>query len=185
MKLLDEGANLGVSFTRDLTTTGVWIPLQFPLEVNLRTIIGKEEYDNNEYFGICLNSVALYMLVSTYTILGVPGVFGNNTAVQVKISGLPFITSSSNGTVTNSVYFPDKFTIGGGNTDNVVYNSFNFSNPKTKCLIFRKPKNSVVTLEIGLYNIINNDLPLRAGNSVQPVNTTTDLSFSIFPAVEE
>lgn len=185
MRLLDEGANLVFDTTIDATAPGQFFPLIYTYDVNLRNIIGKDEYDNNDYFAICLNSVATYMFISSYQISGVIGAQGGSTTVQVGMSGLPFLNSTTNGSVDNTVLFPDVFAMGGGVAN--PYALRNFSNPKQKSIIFRKPQNSVVTITISYFGTRGSPPSnyIVAGHSSQIALTTSNFSFTIYPVVEE
>lgn len=186
MRLLDEGANLVFDGEKNATANGQFIPLIYTYDVNLRNIIGKDEYDNNDYFAICLNSVATYMFISSYQISGVVSGQGASTTAQIGISGLPFINSTTNNLIDNTVLFPDIFAMNGG-TVNPYGALRNFFRPKTKKIIFRKPQNSNVTITIGFFGCRGTTPSnfIIAGHSGAMAQTTANFSFTIFPVVEE
>lgn len=190
MRLLDEGANLVFNTTKDGTgvgTAGNTIPLQYTYEINLRNVIGKDDYDNHNFFAICLNSVATYMLVTSYSITGIISGQSGSTPVQVGMSGLPFLNSTTNSNLDNTVLFPDVFNILGGNTVATASATRIFSNPKMKRIIFRKPRSSNVTITISIFGM-RGSAPsniIIAANSTSTTETTSDFSFTIYPVVEE
>lgn len=184
MRLLDEGANLVFDGEKNATATGQFFPLVYTYDINLRNIIGKDEYDNNDYFAICLNSVATYLFISSYQISGVVGGQGASTTAQVGISGLPFINSTTNTLIVNTVLFPDIFTMSGGTAN--PYALRNFFKPKTKKIIFRKPQNSNVTITISFFGCRGTTPSnfILAGHSGAIAQTTANFSFTIFPVKE-
>lgn len=184
MRLLDEGANLVFNTSKDGTAIGSAVILQYTYEINLRNTIGKDEYDNHDFFAICLNSLATYMFISSYQISGVVGGLGGSTTAQVGMSGLPFLNSTTNGSVDNTVLFPDVFAMGGGVVN--PYALRNFSNPKQKSIIFRKPRSSDVTITISLFGSRGSapsNFMVATHSSSIPL-TTSDFSFTIYPVKE-
>ena len=187
MRLLDDGANFNLNGTRDGTAPG-GIVASYDFDVDLRTILGNDLYDKHEVFGICLNSISLYMLISSYGVQGITGItFGSTTALKLRMTGLPFLASSLNGNLTSStsgVLFPDIFTPGGSNIANNAYRVTNFANTKTKCIMFRKPLRSNVTINLSLRAILGTNSDFVVNNSGAPPQSTIDCSFTIFPAIE-
>jgi hypothetical protein len=183
MKLLDNCANLDINNIVNATAAGQARQLIFTQQIDLRTVIGDEYYKNYETFAICLNSVSTFFLISSYSIPGIAGTAPGTTVVQVGMSGLPFINTSTNGILDNIPFFPEMFTLRGGLEVN-AFNNINVIDPKKKPILFKKPKNSVVTLGIGLYSVRNPNGPMNMTNSAIPFESTMDFSFSIFPVVE-
>jgi hypothetical protein len=186
MKLLDDCANFNLNGTKDGTAIASFFA-SYDFNVDLRTILGNDIYDQHEFFGICLNSISLYMVISNYFIDGVTGAWGSTIALKLKMTGLTFVGSTLNGALnssTSGALFPDVFTPGGSSTAINAYRANNFSNSKTKCIIFRKPKNSKVSINLSLMSVMGTKSVVTLGNSLGPVQSTIDCNFSIFPAID-
>lgn len=186
MRLSEEYANVVISNTTD-GIVAQQISQQFNVTLNLRNVIGNDMYDNNETFAICLNSLATFMQISSFVVTDLTakyGTFGAGTNCYVGMSGLPFVNTNKNNSIMNFVLFPDSFTIGGGQVLTTAYKINNFYNANTKCIMFRKPKSSIVTLTVGIYTQLSSQ-PIRAGNSTNPTQTTIDCNFSIYSVEEE
>lgn len=178
MNLSDECANLDISNVVVLTTPGRR-SCEFSLTIDLRNVMGNDLYDSYDNFGICLNSVATFMLISSFS------AGPTNAVCHIGMSGLPFIKASQTGNLVNSIFFPSMFQITGSPTENNAYRLLNCIKSKQKCVNFRKPKNSIVTLTIGIYPVQNPTVAMDPGNSTNPLQFTTDFNFSIFGVNKE
>jgi len=151
--------------------------------VNLRQILG-DMYDQYETFAICLNSVTLYSQISTYNALQPSvGSFGLTATAKVGMSGLNWISSTTNGANTTLSLFPGSFEIGGGVVANDGgYGIANFKNPN--CIMFSKPPQDNVSLTVGLYQTRGGGF-IRAGNSAGETRLQLNYNFSIFGIYDE
>lgn len=192
MKLLDECAN--VILTGSVNGgSGAVLPLEYTFELDLRSIMGNQMYDNYDYFGITFNSVGMYNVVSSYSTTLPQGVVvsGGSSTLKLRIQGLPVVKSTTNGkvnSISSGTYFPNLFNPGGTQGTGFVPGAFrisNFPNSRKNAIMFCKPQSSVVTITLTVRNIVSLDSVFRAGNSTNPLQNTSRFSFSIFPAVEE
>jgi hypothetical protein len=193
MKLLDECANVILTGSQG-GPAGSSLPFQFTFYLDLRTVIGNQMYDNYDYFGICLNSIGLYSVISGYVVdlfaggtLQSPG----GAALKLRIQGLPVVDVTTNGTInsiSSGTYFPSIFTPGGAQGTGLVLGAFrlnNFPNTRKNVIMFSKPKSSFVTITLSVRNTADLRGVLRMNNTTNPLQNTSRFSFSIFPAINE
>lgn len=192
MKLLDECANVILTGSAN-GVSGSTSLLEYTFDIDLRSIMGNQMYDNYDYFGIALNSIGMYDVISSYVVATPAGniVAGASSVLKLRIQGLPVVKSTTNGTVnsiSSGTYFPNIFTPGGTQGTGFVTTAFrlnNFPNSRKNAIMFCKPQSSNVTITLTIRNVQSLNSVFRANNSTNPLQNTTRFSFSIFPAVEE
>lgn len=193
MKLLDECANVILTGSQG-GPAGSSLPFQYTFNLDLRSVMGNQMYDNYDYFGICLNSIGFYSVISGYVVdlfaggtLQSPG----GAALKLRIQGLPVVDVTTNGTmnsISTGTYFPSVFTPGGAQGTGLVLSAFrlnNFPNPRKNVIMFSKPQSSFVTITLSVRNTADLRGVLRMNNTTNPLQNTSRFCFSIFPAINE
>jgi len=193
MKLLDECANVVLTGSQG-GPAGSSLPFEYTFSFNLRSVIGNQMYDNYDYFGICLNSIGFYTVISGYVVdlpaggtLQTPG----GATLKLRIQGLPVVDVTTNGrmnSISSGTYFPYIFTPGGAQGTGFVNAGVrinNFPNTRKNVIMFSKPNSSFVTITLSVRSIAELRGVLRMNNTTNPLQNTSRFSFSIFPAINK
>lgn len=182
---MDLSINLAnLIFTYNVTTPDAGIVTsEFSRTINLRDVIGREEYDKCEYFEMAFNNYSASNFIETI-FTNELGALSSTNVCKLAVSGLPFVNNSINGQITNLALFPQVFTVTGHPTAiNSTFRGNNFQTPKFKSIKFRKPSNPEVTLTFAFYTVRGPTgiVYFRTVTAGTPVNVSQILCFSILP----
>jgi hypothetical protein len=178
---MDLSINLAnLIFTYDITTPGAGVATsEFSRTINLRDVIGREEYDKSDYFEMTFNNYSASNFLGTI-FTNELGALSSANIVKLGISGLPFVNNSINGEISNFAFFPQVFQVTGNETTlNQTFRANNFSYPINRPIKFRKPSNPEVTLNFAFYLMRGRYSVVFFRTSTNPVNISQILCFSI------
>jgi hypothetical protein len=182
---MDLSLNLSnLIFTYNVTTADAGIATsEFSSTINLRNVIGHQEYDKSDFFEMSFNNYSASNFIETI-FTNELGPLSSTNVCKLAVSGLPFVNNSINGQISNLALFPQVFLVTGHPTAiNSTFRGNNFPTPKFKSIKFRKPANPEVTLTFAFYTIKSPSgiVYFRTVTAGTPVNVSQILCFSIFP----
>lgn len=182
---MDLSVNLAnVLFTYNVSTPGAGIATsEFSRTINLRNVIGPQEYDKSEFFEMSFNNYSSSNFMETL-FTNELGAISSANIIKLGVSGLPFVGNSYNGQVSNFALFPQVFQVSGHpSAINSTFRANNFPYPRQRCIKFRKPANPEVTLTFAFYTVRGPQgiVFFRTSTAGMPVNISQVLCFSILP----
>lgn len=182
---MDLSVNLAnVLFTYNVSTAGPDIATsEFSRTINLRNVIGAQEYDKSEFFEMSFNNYSSSNFIETI-FTNELGAISTANVLKLGVSGLPFVSNSFNGQVSNFALFPQVFQVSGHpSLINATFRANNFPYPRQRSIKFRKPANPEVTLTFAFYTVRGPSgiVFFRTGSAGTPVNVSQVLCFSILP----
>jgi hypothetical protein len=182
---MELSANLAnLIFTYNVTTPNAGIATsEFSRTINLRNIIGSQEYDKSEFFEMSFNNYSASNFLETIFTNEI-GALSSSNALKLGVSGLPFVSNSLNGQVSNFALFSQVFqATGHPSALNSTFRGNNFPYPRQRSIKFRKPANPEVTLTFAFYTVRGPSgiVFFRTGTAGTPVNVSQVLCFSILP----
>lgn len=182
---MDLSVNLAnVLFTYNVSTPDAGIATsEFSRTINLRNVIGAQEYDKSDFFEMSFNNYSASNFIETI-FTNELGALSSTTVVKLGISGLPFVNNSLNGQISNFALFPQTFIASGHPTAiNSTFRANNFPYPRQRPIKFRKPASPEVTLTFAFYTIRGPSgiVYFRTATAGTPVNVSQVLCFSILP----
>ena len=180
---MDLSVNLAnVLFTYNVTTAGPDIATsEFSRTINLRNVIGPQEYDKSEFFEMSFNNYSASNFIETLFTNELGAISSSNT-LKLGVRGLPFVSNSSNGQVSNFALFPQVFQAAGHPSNiNATFRGNNFPYPRQRSIKFRKPANPEVTLTFAFYTVRGPQGIVFFRTSTVPINVSEVLFFYILP----
>lgn len=172
MKLSGESANYEVETGSLNFNANELFPFIVTNTVNMRVLMGDMMFNKYKKFYIVFNSFGGFNSANTntYTTLGAGS--QNSLVWTLGMSGdLRFISNTVNGQPSNIGYFPMRFTL--------PINGYGFLNsPLTNGVVFEKPANDTVTINISPYLIRNGTIANYGGTTVG--NIDFNFSFTIY-----
>lgn len=158
-----------------ILTNSIFAPInttvtsEFTKTINLRQVIGPA-YDECDDFAICVNSISMMNLLSVLSLDG--NARTSTTPLLLGIKGLPFVRNRPiNKTLA---LFPNYiYATGNPTTTSTAGRVSNFSYPEQNPIIFKKPAQPIIDINIGFYSYLNG-----YANPIGFTNTTADLSVS-------
>jgi hypothetical protein len=182
---MDLSVNLAnVLFTYNVSTPDAGIATsEFSRTINLRNVIGPQAYDKSEFFEMSFNNYSASNFMETI-FTNELGAISSVNIIKLGVSGLPFVSNSLNGQVSNFALFPQVFQVAGHpSAINSTFRANNFPYPTQKSIKFRKPANPEVTLTFAFYTVRGPQgiVFFRTSTAGTPVNVSEVLCFSILP----
>jgi hypothetical protein len=108
--------------------------------------------------------------------------FHLKNTLKLGVRGLPFVSNSSNGQVSNFALFPQVFQAAGHPSNiNATFRGNNFPYPRQRSIKFRKPANPEVTLTFAFYTVRGPQGIVFFRTSTVPINVSEVLFFYILP----
>ena len=137
---MDLSVNLAnVLFTYNVSTPDAGIATsEFSRTINLRNVIGPQEYDKSEFFEMSFNNYSASSFLETI-FTNELGAISTANIIKLGVSGLPFVGNSYNGQVSNFALFPQVFQVAGHpSAINSTFRANNFPYPTQKSIKFIK-----------------------------------------------